>query len=193
MTTTDDRRPGDTDTVLDIPKVTGAGTEIPKARRATSPMPPPTAPFAAPQQAPPPDRRWSSSRADRYLAVGLTVLVLAVLARNITGFPTATDDEGTYLAQAWAVQQGRGLAHYTYWYDHPPLAWIQLAALSWLPPLFGLDGPTVAVGRLAMLPVVAASLLLVYLICRRLGLARWAAALALLTYGLSPLAVTMNR
>ena len=121
------------------------------------------------------------------------MLVLAVLATNITGFPSATDDEGTYLAQAWAVQQGNGLAHYTYWYDHPPLGWIQLAALSWLPALLGWHEPTVAVGRLAMLPVVAASLLLVYLISRRLGLARWAAALALLTYGLSPLAVTMNR
>ena len=50
--------------------------------------------------------------------------------------PAATDDEGTYLAQAWAVQHGQGLAHYTYWYDHPPLGWIQLAGLSWVPALF---------------------------------------------------------
>jgi hypothetical protein len=191
VTTTDDRRPSDTDTLLDIPRTVGAGVEIPKARRATSPMPVSPVPPAVP--APPTAPQRVLSRVDRYLAVGLTALAIAVLATNIAGFPTATDDEGTYLAQAWAVQQGNGLAHYTYWYDHPPLGWIQLAALSWLPALLGWHEPTVAVGRLAMLPVVAASLLLVYLICRRLGLARWAAALALLTYGLSPLAITMNR
>src|SRR5690348_12864536 len=193
MTTTDDRRPGDTDTVLDIPKVTGAGTEIPKARRATSPMPPPTAPSAAPQQAPPPDRRWSSSRADRYLAVGLTVLVLAVLARNITGFPTATDDEGTYLAQAWAVQQGRGLAHYTYWYDHPPLGWIQIALLSRLPSALSPGSMTVATMRLVMLGISGASAVLVYVLGRRLSLPRWAAGLGMALFGLSPLAVVLSR
>jgi 4-amino-4-deoxy-L-arabinose transferase-like glycosyltransferase len=130
---------------------------------------------------------------DLLWASGLTVLVLVLLGWNITGFPSLTDDEGTYLAQAWAVQHGRGLAHYTYWYDHPPLGWIQLAGLSWLPSTLAPGLLTVAGGRLAMLPVEAASLLLVYLIGRRLGLARWAAALALLVFGLSPLAITMDR
>jgi 4-amino-4-deoxy-L-arabinose transferase-like glycosyltransferase len=138
-------------------------------------------------------RRWWRRRADLLLAGGLTVAVLCLLAWNLAGFPSATDDEGTYLAQAWAVQHGRGLAHYTYWYDHPPLAWIQLAAMSWLPALLDPHRLAVAAGRAAMLPVAAANLVLVHVICRRLGLARWAAALALLAYGLSPLAVTMNR
>jgi len=133
------------------------------------------------------------SRTDLYLAGGLAAVVLVFLAWNITGFPTATDDEGTYLAQAWAVQHGRGLAHYTYWYDHPPLAWIQLAGLSWVPAMLAPDLLAVAGGRLAMLPIEAVGLLLVYLICRRLSLSRWAAALALLTFGLSPLSITMNR
>jgi hypothetical protein len=132
-------------------------------------------------------------RADLCLAGGLTGVVLFFLSWNITGFPSASDDEGTYLAQAWAVQHGVGLAHYTYWYDHPPLAWIQLAGLSWIPALLAPDALAVAGGRVAMLPVVAASLLLVYLVCRRLGLARWTAALALLLYGLSPLSLTMDR
>ncbi|MET8148846.1 ArnT family glycosyltransferase [Actinoplanes sp. NPDC049668] len=147
---------------------------------------------AVPETKPEPARR-SGPRTDLYLAAGLTAVVLFVLAWNITGFPTATDDEGTYLAQAWAVRNGHGLAHYTYWYDHPPLAWIQLAGLAWLPAALAPDLLAVAGGRLAMLPVVAASLLLVYLIGRRLGFSRWAASLALLTLGLSPLAVTMNR
>ena len=138
----------------------------------------------------PPRRR---PRLDLYLAGGLTLLVLVVMALNITGFPAATDDEGTYLAQAWAVQHGQGLAHYTYWYDHPPLGWIQLAGLSWVPALFFPDLIAVAGGRIAMLPIIAVSLVLVYVIGRRLGFARWAAALALLVFGLSPLSVTMNR
>ena len=120
------------------------------------------------EQAPPapvPERR---SRTDLYLVGGLTAVVLAFLAWNITGFPTASDDEGTYLAQAWAVQHGQGLAHYTYWYDHPPLAWIQLAGLAWLPAVLGPDLLAVAAGRIAMLPVAAASLVLVYVIGRRM-------------------------
>lgn len=132
-------------------------------------------------------------RTDLALAAGLTAVILVLLAWNITGFPGASDDEGTYLAQAWAVQHGRGLAHYTYWYDHPPLAWIQLAALSWLPAKAAPALLAVAAGRLAMLPVQAAGLLLVYLVSRRIGLPRWAAATALVSYGLSPLFLTMGR
>ncbi|MGX6600780.1 ArnT family glycosyltransferase [Micromonosporaceae bacterium Da 78-11] len=132
-------------------------------------------------------------RTDLYLAFGLTALVVALLAWNIAGFPNASDDEGTYLAQAWAVQHGKGLAHYTYWYDHPPLGWIQLAGLSWLPGLIWPGLLAVAAGRIAMLPVQAIGLLLVYVVSRRIGMPRWAASLALLTYGLSPLGLTMGR
>ncbi|AEV85039.1 hypothetical protein ACWT_4015 [Actinoplanes sp. SE50] len=138
-------------------------------------------------------RRRRGRNPETYLMVTVTALILTVYALNITGFPGASDDEGTYLAQAWAVAHGRGLAHYTYWYDHPPLAWIQLAALSWLPGVFGVHSPAVAAGRIAMLPVIAASLMLVYTICRRMGMAVWSATAALLIFGLSPLAVTMDR
>ena len=143
-----------------------------------------------PEPRPAPVRR---SRTDLYVVGGLAAVVLFFMAWNITGFPTATDDEGTYLAQAWAVQNGQGLAHYTYWYDHPPLAWIQLAGLSWVPALLAPKLLAVAGGRLAMLPIEAAALLLVYLVCRRLSFSRWASALALLAFGLSPLSLTMNR
>ena len=138
-------------------------------------------------------KRTRKSRTDLTISSALTALVVVVLSLNITGFPAASDDEGTYLAQAWAVQHGKGLAHYTYWYDHPPMAWIQLAGLSWLPHVINPDMLAVANGRIAMLPVIAISLMLIYTICRRLQFSRWAAALALLVFGLSPLAVTMNR
>ncbi|RLV04647.1 hypothetical protein CTZ27_10895 [Streptomyces griseocarneus] len=108
-------------------------------------------------------------------------------------YPFPNDDEGTYLAQAWAVQHGRGLAHYTYWYDHPPLGWIQLAAVSWLPAWLMPGSPTLVQGRAAMLVVAAGTALLVHLVARRSGVSRPAAAGAMLLLGLSPLAITLQR
>jgi 4-amino-4-deoxy-L-arabinose transferase-like glycosyltransferase len=126
--------------------------------------------------------------------VGLTVAgILVVHAVNMWQFPTANDDEGTYLAQAYAVRNGWGLAHYTYWYDHPPLAWMQLALLSWVPEVLFPEMLAVGAGRLSMLPVTAASLVLVYVLLRRLGFARWVGALAIVIYGLSPLSVSLMR
>lgn len=130
---------------------------------------------------------------DTVVVAALLAVVGLVYLPNIGGFPGASDDEGTYLAQAWAVQHGLGLAHYTYWYDHPPLGWLQLAGLSWLPAAADPDGLAVAAGRYAMVPVVAAILALTYVLTRRLGFARPTAAAALLLLGLSPLTVTLYR
>ncbi|GAA2446627.1 ArnT family glycosyltransferase [Streptomyces glaucus] len=113
-------------------------------------------------------------------------------ARGIGNYPFPNDDEGTYLAQAWAVRHG-ALAHYTYWYDHPPFGWTQLAALSWLPSWLLPDLPTFVQGRMAMLPVAGMTCVLVYVVGRRLGLVRPAAAGAVLLYALSPLAVVLHR
>ena len=67
---------------------------------------------------------------DFWICSGLVAIVLLVQAWNIADYPTVSDDEGTYLAQAWAVQHGMGMAPYTYWFDHPPLGWMQIATLS---------------------------------------------------------------
>lgn len=130
---------------------------------------------------------------DLALLLPVVILAVAVRAWNIGGLPFPNDDEGTYLAQAWAVQQGEGLAHYTYWYDHPPLGWTQLAALSWLPSWLLPDLPTFVQGRIAMLPIAAATTVLTCLVARRGGLNRWAATGAALLYALSPLSVTLGR
>ncbi|MFD9225326.1 ArnT family glycosyltransferase [Streptomyces sp. NPDC060064] len=137
--------------------------------------------------------RFRSSRPDLLLCAGLLAAILLVQGWNITHFPTLSDDEGTYLAQAWAVQQGDGLAHYTYWYDHPPLGWIQIAFLTWLPSLIAPETMTVASMRFAMLLVSAACAVLLYVLARRLFLPRWAAGLAMLLFGLSPLSVVLQR
>ncbi|MFI6939571.1 ArnT family glycosyltransferase [Streptomyces sp. NPDC050418] len=137
--------------------------------------------------------RFRSSPPDLILCTLLLAAILVVQGWNIAGYPNLSDDEGTYLAQAWAVQEGRGLAHYTYWYDHPPLGWIQIAGLTYLPSLFSPESMSVASMRLAMLLVSAVSAVLVYVLARRLWLPRWAAGLAMALFGLSPLAVVLQR
>ncbi|MEU3186905.1 phospholipid carrier-dependent glycosyltransferase [Streptomyces sp. NPDC006923] len=137
--------------------------------------------------------RFRSSRADLALCGVLLAAILLVQGWNIQHYPSLSDDEGTYLAQAWAVQQGKGLAHYTYWYDHPPLGWIQIAFLTWLPSLLSPESMTVAPMRFSMLLVSAASAVLLYVLARRLWLPRWAAGLAMVLFGLSPLSVVLQR
>ncbi len=137
--------------------------------------------------------RWQ--RLGPELPTKLFLVVVAALANawNITGFPAVGDDEGTYLAQAWAIQHGEGLAHYTYWYDHPPFGWIQIAALSWLPATILPGHLAVAHGR-AIMPVVATvAILLLYVLGRRIGLNRWWSALAGLLFALSPLSLVLQR
>ncbi|MFD9437435.1 ArnT family glycosyltransferase [Streptomyces sp. NPDC060006] len=155
------------------------------AQRTPAPSTPPT-PRTGPS-------RLRRSRTDLILCGVLLAAVMTVQGWNIADYPTLSDDEGTYLAQAWAVQQGDGLAHYTYWYDHPPLGWIQIALLTWIPSLISPESMTVGSMRIVMLLVSAVSAILVYALARRLSLPRWAAGLALLLFGLSPLSVVLQR
>ncbi|MDO0912171.1 phospholipid carrier-dependent glycosyltransferase [Streptomyces sp. DT2A-34] len=140
-----------------------------------------------------PPQRLRSSRPDLVLCGVLLVAILLVQGWNIADYPTLSDDEGTYLAQAWAVQEGRGLAHYTYWYDHPPLGWIQIALLTWIPAALNPESMTVGTMRAAMLVISAVSAVLVYVLGRRLSLPRWAAGLGMVLFGLSPLSVVLQR
>ncbi|MET9367058.1 phospholipid carrier-dependent glycosyltransferase [Streptomyces griseoflavus] len=140
-----------------------------------------------------PPGRLRSSRSDLILCGVLLVVILVVQGWNIGDYPTLSDDEGTYLAQAWAVQEGRGLAHYTYWYDHPPLGWIQLAVLTWIPAVISPESMTVGTMRGVMLLISGVSAVLVHVLGRRLALPRWAAGLGMLIFGLSPLSVVLQR
>ncbi|MGW2366238.1 ArnT family glycosyltransferase [Streptomyces sp. NPDC001667] len=137
--------------------------------------------------------RLRRSVPDLVLCGLLLVVIVLVQGHGITGYPSLSDDEGTYLAQAWAVQHGKGLAPYTYWYDHPPVGWLQLTVLTWVPSVVAPDLMSVAPMRCAMLLVAAVSAVLVYVLGRRLGLQHWAAGLAMALYGLSPLSVVFQR
>jgi 4-amino-4-deoxy-L-arabinose transferase-like glycosyltransferase len=160
-------------------------TEVPAQRQP--------APAAGPARRTAPASRLRSSRPDLILCGVLLVAILTVQGWNIADYPALSDDEGTYLAQAWAVQEGRGLAHYTYWYDHPPLGWIQIALLTWIPALISPESMTVGTMRAAMLVIGGVSAVLVFVLGRRLSLPRWAAGLAMALFGLSPLSVVLQR
>lgn len=135
--------------------------------------------------------RWSA-RTWRRAGV-VTALVLVVIAHlvNVWGWPVFGDDEGTYTAQAWAILHGK-LAHYTYWYDHPPAGWIQLAGWLSLPQLLGI-GPTVATARIVMVGYAAVTAYLIYRLARQVGLGYGAGLAALLVWGLYPLVIFESR
>ena len=150
---------------------------------------------AEPVVRPAPARRgWSDRRIDLLVVLGLLLVVGTVLATGITRWPALlSDDEGTYAAQAWAALHEGQLSHYTYWYDHPPLGWLQLAGLSLLLGPFVDTGTSVTDARVLVLVPSLVTLGLLYVLGRRLGLRRPAAAAAVLLLGLSPLAVLFLR
>ena len=129
------------------------------------------------------------------LALGIPlVLVIVATAWNLKGWPGRVDeDEGTYVAEAWAMVFEHHLAPYTYWYDHPPIGWAQLAAYSWLTDGFTRYSSSIEVGREFMLLVTVASSVLIYVLCRRLGFRPATAGLTVALFGLSPLAVYYHR
>jgi hypothetical protein len=138
------------------------------------------------------ERLWRH-RSSLALLVGLLTVVAVVHATGLARAPQRVDDEGTYVAQAWAVQHWGTLGHYTYWYDHPPLGWLLLAAWTTLTGAFNRAATAVAAGREFMLVLQLVSAGLLYALARRLGLRRPAAAGAVLVFSLSPLALGMHR
>jgi hypothetical protein len=127
------------------------------------------------------------------LAILLVIVGLAT-AWNLEGFPgRVDDDEGTYVSQAWAIIYTHTLTHYSYWYDHPPLGWIQIAAFAWITDGFNRVADAVYVGREFMWLLALVGCVLVYALCRRLGLRQATSAVAVLLFGLSPIAQYFHR
>lgn len=160
-----------------------------------SPLPAPappagTDPRAPGERRPPrldPSLLWRAA-----VAAGLLTIAAVYLA-NISGWPFFADDEGTYYSQAWAVQNLQTLAPYTYWYDHPPVGWLQLAAFTWLPGLLTDQGSALVAGRVVVVGFVVVTALLVYMLGRRLGLARGFALAAMMVWAINPLSLYWGR
>ncbi|KAA9108400.1 ArnT family glycosyltransferase [Microbacterium rhizomatis] len=122
------------------------------------------------------------------LAVGLVVNAI-----NLGGSPQRIDDEGTYTAQAWAIGHLGDLTHYTFWYDHPPLGWIQIAGYAGLTGAWDRHDVAVVAAREAMLVATAIAAILLWFLVRRIGFARPTASVATALFLLSPLAVQFHR
>ncbi|RUR03196.1 ArnT family glycosyltransferase [Labedella endophytica] len=135
----------------------------------------------------------------RHHAASLYWLVPTVIASgviqlvNLGGSPQRIDDEGTYTAQAWAIGAFGELTHYTYWYDHPPVGWIQIAAYTGLTGAFDRYDVAVLAAREAMVFFTLVAVVLVWFLARRLSFSRPAAAIAGLLFAVSPLAVQFHR
>jgi 4-amino-4-deoxy-L-arabinose transferase-like glycosyltransferase len=119
-------------------------------------------------------------------------LVAAVHGFNMFNYPIYGQNEGTLMANAWAILHGK-LEPYTYTYDQPPLGWLQLAAWLSMSGGFFAFGNAINSGRVFMLVLSLASTLLVMLITRRLSGSRSAGLIAMLLYGLSPLSIVFQR
>ena len=149
----------------------------------------------APEQPSPPDRRPPRTSVRERVVVGVALLVVGVAhSLNLAGWPRYWDDEGTYYSQSWAVQHLGSLSPYTYWYDHPPVGWLQMALFTWIPDLFGGSAnSSVLSGRVVMVAYTVVTALLVYLLARRLGMPLAWAVLAMLFWALNPLVLFMGR
>ena len=128
------------------------------------------------------------------ICVVLGVLCGVATAYNTFGNPIRFKDEGVYLAQAWAIPNLGALANYTYWYDHPPLGWIQMSTWVTLTNGWGrwYENTTMA-GREFMVVVRIATSLLIFALARRMGMRRWWAVVAVLIFVFSPLAMYYGR
>ena len=138
-------------------------------------------------------KRRPSRRLNRDLVWLLPTLIGATVlhAWNMLRSPMPFDDEGTYVSQAWALATHGELSHYTYWYDHPPLGWMLLAAWNQPFKLFGIDEWTA--GRIGMLAVHVVSCVLLYALARRFAAPRWAAASAVALFIASPVMLQWGR
>lgn len=137
---------------------------------------------------------WRRHRASLLTLIALLAVTGAATAWNLQGWPgRVNDDEGTYVAEAWAMLYPHHFSHYTYWYDHPPFGWAQIAAYAAVTGGFGRNASAVMAGREYMWLVTVVSCALLFVLCRRLEMRRWAAAVAVLLFGLSPLAIYYHR
>lgn len=132
-------------------------------------------------------------RIDLLIVLGLLTVAAFVQATNLQGWPQYFEDESTYVSQAWAVQTRGQLSHYTYWYDHPPLGWIQMAAWTWLTGAWERLGSGVQAGREVALVANLVSTTLLFVLARRTGMHRAIAVAVTLLFLLSPLSVYFQR
>jgi glycosyltransferase XagB len=138
-------------------------------------------------------RRAAAWRADLVPLSALLVGVAIVQGTNMLHWPAVLFDEGTYVANAWAVQNRGALAFYTYTYGHPPLAWLLISAWTWARDPVGHATYSLETARELMFLVSMVSSALVYTLARRLQMGRLFAVAAVILFALCPLGLYFHR
>ena len=173
--------------------------KAPKNAPASAPRATPTEQMAPASVAQRDPRSASLQRAVARTAHSLVYLlpVLAIAAVvqvvNLAGSPARIAEEGTNTAQAWSVLKLGELVRDANWFDHPPLGWLQISGYTGLTGAFDRYDLAVLAAREAMVFFAVVSVMLVWVLARRLRLTRPAAAGAALLFALSPLALQLHR
>lgn len=135
---------------------------------------------------------WGLGERDLILIMAFVALV--VHGYNMFGYPLYLGDEGIYMEQAWSVIRIAKLSPYTYFYDHAPGGWLLISAWSFLlPGQFGALGMAINSGRLLMLVLHVASVVLLYRITRKFTGSDIAAITTTGLFTLSPLGLYYQR
>lgn len=112
---------------------------------------------------------------------------------NMFNYPYYENDEGTYMAQAWAVLSQGKLAPYTYWYDHSPVGWFLIAVWELISGGFYTFGFSINSGRVLMLILHVITAFLTYSITKKVSGSKLAGFIAMLIFSLSPLGLSFQR
>ena len=158
-----------------------------------SDIPGPSAPTPLPRWAPHPWRRLSFAHWENGLIIGILLVAATAHGWNMFNFPYYENDEGTYVSQAWSVLTQGQLAPYTYWYDHAPGGWLQLALWTMISGGFYTFGMSVDSGRVLMLLMQLASTFMLYRIARASSRSALVATIAALAFAVSPYGIYFHR
>jgi hypothetical protein len=135
---------------------------------------------------------WLHDRPMLLASCLVVALVVVSHGHNMLHYPYLEDDEGTYASQAWAIFHLGRLSPYTYFYDHAPLGWIQIALWQLIPSGVGLND-VLAADRVLMLVFQLGSALLVLAIGRKASGKVWVGLLAAVLFSLSAYGIPYHR
>jgi endo-1,4-beta-D-glucanase Y/4-amino-4-deoxy-L-arabinose transferase-like glycosyltransferase len=139
--------------------------------------------------------RWLRARPSEFwFVLGLLALAGLAAAWNMFKFPYFENDEATYVSQAWSFIHTGQLAPYTYTYDHAPAGWMFLGIWYFVTgglTTFG-HNPLIS-GRIFIFILHMLSVLLLYIITKRISHLRLAAYIAVIVFAFSPLELYFGR
>jgi hypothetical protein len=125
------------------------------------------------------------------VVAGVVALTVALQAAAGAGRPR-TGADGVHVAVPWAVEHLTTAGDATFSPTAPSLGSLQLAAWTWATQAFSRTTHSAVAGREVMLLATVTGIAVLWVLARRAGLEPWAAAIAIATFGLSPLAVELH-